>query len=153
MSLGRRTVLLASASAFVMTLVMTEPGCSPEPMEHDQSANYTPESLAQELVFRYRSLQPDAQISKLPPRRKSTDKADSARPPVSKKSAEKKTAKKAVSTTIDDVIEDIESKISLIKGSSKVETTKKMIETISADRTLKDADRTTLTELVGRFDD
>jgi hypothetical protein len=72
---------------------------------------------------------------------------------VSKKSAEKKTAKKAVSTTIDDVIEDIESKISLIKGSSKVETTKKMIETISADRTLKDADRTTLTELVGRFDD
>ena len=73
-------------------------------------------------------------------------------PAVSKKSAPSATKKQA-STTIDDVLEDIGSKIALIKGQSPTETAKKMSETIASDGSLDDSDKIALTELVGRLVD
>jgi hypothetical protein len=151
MFLERRAVAVVGASAIVVGTGLALAGCGPERIEHDQAVNYTAESLAQELVIRYRALQPSAQVSKLAPGQK-VKKSGASKAAVSKKSMGKAT-KSALPSTIDDVLEDIKSKMTLIKGSSPAETTKKMIETVVADRTLKDADRAALSELVGRLDD
>ena len=143
---GRSTVLLAVAAAVVLALPILGAGCGSEQVEVDKAATYTPESLAQELIFRYRALKPDAKTATRGSVKKSAGAA------VSKKSAPSATKKQA-STTIDDVLEDIGSKIALIKGQSPTETAKKMSETIASDGSLGDSDKIALTELVGRLVD
>src|SRR5436305_2682964 len=59
---------------FVLPLVT--PGCGPAAVDVDKAAQYTPESLAQELAFRYRALKPEARKStrKIGTRPKSPDR-------------------------------------------------------------------------------
>jgi hypothetical protein len=146
----RSVIMLTSAASVVLALSLSSAGCGSQPAEFDNAANYTPESLAQELVVRYRALNADTKKSKRAPARKLSDAAIAARDNAdSKKKA--RTAKTIASTTIDDVLDDMKYKISLIKGTSATETTKKMIETISSDRELADSDKKSLTEHVGRL--
>jgi hypothetical protein len=138
--------MLSVAAAVVLTLPFLGVGCGSEQVEVDKAANYTPDSLAQELILRYRALKPDAKTASRRPIKKS------AGGEISKKSAPS-TAKKQGSATIDDVLEDIGSKIAIVKGSSPAETTKKMTEAIASDGSLGDSDKKVLTELVGRLAD
>jgi hypothetical protein len=147
---GRSVFFLSLTSAVVVSLAVFSGGCGSEPADFDQSANYSAESLAQELIERYRALSPSAQISKAAPRNKQSGPASSAKGTASKKSVTKAT-KKAAPATIDDVLEDIEMKITLVKGTSRAETTKKMIETIGSDKSLAEADKKVLTESVDRM--
>jgi hypothetical protein len=143
---GRTAVMLTAAAAVVLVLPILSAGCGSGTVEIDQAANYSPESLAQELILRYRALKPDARTASL-----RTIKKSSA-PAVSKKTAPS-TTKKHRAASIDDVLEDIESKITLVKGSSPAETTRKMIETIASDGLLSDSEKKSLTEIVGRLAD
>ena len=61
---GRSTVLLAVAAAVVLALPILGAGCGSEQVEVDKAATYTPDSLAQELILRYRALKPDAKTAK-----------------------------------------------------------------------------------------
>ena len=142
----RSAIMLTVAAAVVLTLPILGAGCGSEQVEVDKAATYTPDSLAQELILRYRALKPDAKTASRAPIKKSAGGA------VSKKSAPSATKKQA-STTIDDVLEDIGSKIALVTGSSPAATTKKMSETIASDGSLGDSDKKALTELVGRLAD
>ena len=63
----------------------------------------------------------------------------------------KKTAKGP--TTIDDVLEDIDNKLDLIKGVSRPEACRKMTDAISKDSSLTEGDKKSLSELVGRLAD
>jgi hypothetical protein len=55
--------------------------------------------------------------------------------------------------TLEGLVEEVDSKLSLIKGTSRSESCRKMTETISNDRTLDDNDRKTLTQLVAKLAD
>ena len=142
----RSAIMLTVAATVVITLPILGAGCGSEQVEVDKAATYTPDSLAQELILRYRALKPDAKTASRRPIKKSAGAA------ISKKTAPP-TTKKQGSATIDDVLEDIESKIALVKGSSPAETTKKMSETIASDGSLGESDKKALTELVGRLAD
>ncbi len=56
-------------------------------------------------------------------------------------------------TTIDDVLDDIDNKLDLIKGISRPEACRKMVDTLSQDSSLTESDKKTLTELVGKLTD
>jgi hypothetical protein len=147
---GRSAIMLTMAAAVLVTLPVLGAGCGSGPDEFDKAANYTPEAVAQELMIRYRALRPDAKTSSRGPGRRMSAAAIAARDKADHKS-KTRTTKKRGPTTIDDVLEDIDDKIALVKGTSRAETTKKVIETISSDSSLPDGEKKTLTELVGRL--
>jgi hypothetical protein len=147
---GRSAITLTMAAAVVVTLPVLGAGCGRGPDEYDPAANYTPEAVAQELILRYRALSSDAKTSSRGPGRRMSAAAIAARDQADHK-AKTRTTKKRGPTTIDDVLEDIDSKIALVKGTSRAETTKKVIETIASDSSLSDGEKKNLTELVGRL--
>jgi hypothetical protein len=51
------------------------------------------------------------------------------------------------------VLEDIDSKLGLIKGVARPEVCRKMTDAISKDSSLTEGDKKSLTELVGRLSD
>jgi len=141
--------ILAAASTVLMLVVPAiVPGCGPGDLEVDKAALYTPESLASELALRYLALKPDAKRSTRKARSRS-DKAAAERLERGTKSQKKgggakKTAKGP--TTIDDVLDDIDDKMDLIKGVSRPEACRKMIESLSKDSSLNAADKELLSE-------
>jgi hypothetical protein len=56
-------------------------------------------------------------------------------------------------TTIDDVLDDVDRKLDLIKETSRSDAGRKMIDTLSKDSSLTESDKKTLTELVGKLTD
>ena len=153
-------ILLASAAAAVLTvsLAFVVAGCGPAASEADQAAAYTPESVAQELAFRYRSLLPEAKKSgqKARPRSKpgkTTTELARDEKASTKASGGVVTKKRSGPPTIDDVLEDIGVKLSRITGMSRSEACKKVIEAISRDSSLSESDKNALTELAGRLAD
>jgi hypothetical protein len=151
----RVTIPMVLAVSTLLTLVLPAivPGCGPPSLEVDKAALYTPESLASELAFRFHSLSPDAKVSS---RKAKSDKDLAARLERARK-GEKKGAgakkKQTGPTTIDDVLDDVDNKLDLIKGISRSETCRKMIDTLSQDSSLTESDKKTLTELVGKLAD
>jgi hypothetical protein len=137
----------------VLALVLPVLGlsCGPGAHDVDQAAQYTPESLAQELAFSYRSLQPEAKKSTRQLRRKS--KADKTIADLERdERAEKKgggtevTKKRTGPPTVDDVLEDVDRKLDLIRGVARSDACRKMSETISNDPSLTDSDKKLLSE-------
>jgi len=148
---SRACVLAVIATLVAFVLPVLGLGCGPGPIEVDKAAEYTPESIAQELAFRYRALNPEAKKStrKIRPKSKSDKSvADLERD----ERAEKKnknteaTKKRTGPPTIDDVMEDLDTKLNKIKGTSRSESCQKVIETISKDSSLTESDRQNLTE-------
>ncbi len=153
-------ILLASAAAavFTVSLAALVAGCGPAAIDADQAAAYTPESIAQELAFRYRTLLPAAKKSKQPARPRSKLAKSAGDLAVDEKALTKAgggpVAKKRTGPpTIDDILEDISVKVSRITGTSRAEACKKVIEAISRDSSLAESDKNSLTELVGRLAD
>ena len=149
---ARKVIILIAAAACALALPLFGMGCGSETAEYDKTANYTPEALAQELIFRYRALDADAKTSNRGTKKRMSATAIAARDKADHK-AKTRATKKRGPTTIDDVLDDIDHKITLIKGTSRAETTKKVIETIASDSSLPDREKTALTELVGRLAD
>jgi hypothetical protein len=153
----RVTIPMVVAVSTVLALVLPAivPGCGPASPDVDKLALYTPESLASELAFRFRALNPDAKASR---RRAKSESGKSVVQRVERTTkAEKKGAgvkKKATGpTTIDNVLDDIDDKLDLIQGISRPEACRKMIDTLSQDNSLTESDKKTLTDLVGQLAD
>jgi hypothetical protein len=146
----RGAIMLTVAAAVVGTLSLIGAGCGSGTSEYDKAANYTPEAVAQELILRYRTLSPDGKTPTRGPRKKLSAAVIAARDKADHK-AITRTTKKRGPNTIDDVLDDLECKITLIKETSPAETTKKVIEVISGDRSLNEGEKKTLTELAGRL--
>jgi hypothetical protein len=156
---ARRIAIAATISLSALlssSLLAIIPGCGGTELDVDKAALYTPESLAAEFVFGFKALNPEtkATASKIKAR---TGKNQSK--PVFSENALKKgkrvgTPKKKETKgppTLEELVEDVDSKIALIRDSSRSETCRKMTETISNDRTLDDNERKTLTELVTKL--
>jgi hypothetical protein len=148
-------MVVAISAALTLVLPAIVPGCGPASPEVDKAALYTPESLASELVFRFRALNPDAKTSSRKPKPKD-DKSTAERLARSEK-VEKKGAsvkkKAAGPTNIDTVLDDIGDKLDLIKETPRPESCRKMIDAISKDNSLNEGEKKTLTDLVGQLAD
>jgi hypothetical protein len=152
----RVSILMLVAASTVLMLVVPAivPGCSSGNLEVDKAALYTPESLASELAFRYQALNADAKKStrKLSRSDKAAaEKRERGTKSQTKGGGVKKTAKGP--TTIDVVLDDIDSKLDLIKGVSRPEACRKMTDAISRDSSLTQGDKKSLADLVGRLAD
>jgi hypothetical protein len=139
----------APALVLAFLLPALVPGCGPAALDVDKSAQYTPESLAQELVFRYGALKPEARKStrKIGTRSKSPDRTaalDRARQAEKKGGDAPATKKRSGPQTLDDVLEDIDSKIDKIRNTPRAETCQKMTEALSKETSLTNDDRKVL---------
>ena len=148
-------VLVAASTVLMLVMPAVVPGCGSADLEVNKAALYTPESLASELAFRYQSLNADAKKSTRKLSR--SDKAAAERREHGNKSQTKgggvKKKAPAGPKTIDDVLEDIDSKLDLIKGVSRPEACVKMRDAITKDSSLAEGDKKSLSELVDRLAD
>jgi hypothetical protein len=147
-------MLVAASTVLMLVVPAVVPGCSSGNLEVDKAALYTPESLASELAFRYQALNADAKKStrKLSRSDKAAaEKRERGTKSQTKGGGVKKTAKGP--TTIDVVLDDIDSKLDLIKGVSRPEACRKMTDAISKDSSLTEGDKKSLADLVGRLAD
>jgi len=132
------------------------PGCGGTDLDVDKAALYTPESLATEFAFGFKALSSETKATA----GKIKSRVDKNRPktPLSENALKKGkrvgTPKKKESKgppTLEELVEDVDTKIDVIKGVSRSETCRKMTETIANDQTLDDSERKTLTELVAKL--
>ncbi len=152
----RYAILLTMATALVWILLspIVGTGCGSGAPDVDKAAFYTPESLAQEFALRFVALNPNAKKTNPRARSKTTERtiADRARAEQNDpKGGRAATKKRTGPPTIDDLLADIDNKLNLLKGISRSDACRKMIDTISQDGSLKASDKKTLTELVSRL--
>ncbi len=150
---SRGILAFVVGAGVAVTLPILGAGCNSGTVEVDKSASYTPDALADELVLRFRALSGTARTASYQgsaARSKSTKGAPARA--VSKKSVTRATKKKGA-TTIDDVLEDIDSKIDLVPGTPHVATKQQMLDKLSRDPSLRDTEKKELSELVGRLGD
>jgi hypothetical protein len=155
------TISTKSTASTVLTLLLAVlgAGCGPAALEVDKAALYTPESLATELAYRFRQFNPDAKAAAVRYKSKSKDGKKDAERLARVDQAKNKTSggapakkKQAGPPTVDDLLADIDGKLDLIKGVSRADACRKMIETISGDASLAEGDKKRLTELLGQLD-
>jgi hypothetical protein len=145
---GRPTA--AAAFAAMLTLLGPGAGCGPATPDVEPAARYSPESLAQELAFRYRALTPDAKTAKS----RNRGRSNIAKSIAALESAEKlqtkskgaPTAKKARVETLDDLLDDLEGKLSQIKDISRLDACRRASEAISKDASLSDTEKRLLSD-------
>ena len=151
-----QTCATAAVTAAVMLGLSLIHGCGPGEPEYDKAALYSPESLAQELAARYQDLSPDARKTAAGSRAS----LEAAKITAAKEKAElvrkkgvtgEAVQKQARPATVDDLLADIGNKLTLIKGMSRADACRKMIDTFSNDRSLSAPDKKALTELVGKL--
>ena len=131
-------------------LMLFAPGCGESP-RFNADTQYTPESLAQELAFRFNALSPSGKKSTRTrrPQKKAVDsKADEQSPT---KSQAKAATKKELPKTVDDVLDDIEAKAGLIKGVPRSDVVSKMIDLLSKDSSIRESDRQMLVGKLREF--
>lgn len=122
-------------------------GCG-SPEHFDQAAEYTPESLAQELAFRYQSLAPSARIAKKA-RDKSDKQGDVSRSHDEQsqvKAQTKETTKQAPAATLDDLLDEIDAKARKIQNRSRADVFQKMADAVNKDPSLEPPDRQNLSD-------
>jgi hypothetical protein len=136
-------LLLAASLSFVS-------GCGEGPRFNPET-HYTPESLAQELAFRFNALSPSGKSStrtRRPGRKAVDSKADEQS---TTKSQAKAATKKELPKTVDDVLDDIEAKVGLIQGMSRSDVVSKMVDALSKERSLPERDRQMLSGKLKEF--
>ncbi len=129
----------------ILSMSWLASGCDPG-TEHDAAVDYTPESLAQELAFRYRDLSPSAKKASKN-RSAGVAKAIEATEREAVAKGRSKTAtKQAQAETLDDVLDEIGDKARAIRGVSTAESLHKISEAIGRDSSLDEGDRQALAE-------
>jgi hypothetical protein len=133
-----RRPLLAALT--IATLLAPSTGCE-QPPAFDRAAESTPESLAQELAFRFNALSPSgkaARRSRRPEKKAVPSKADELS---TTKSQSKAATKKELAKTVDDVLDEIAEKADRIKGMSRSAVYSGMIDSLARESTLREKDR------------
>jgi len=137
--LSRLSAGLASA-ACLLAFAWLVPGCGSEPT-FDAGVDYTPASLAEELVFRAKNLAPSARKAEKKRNAPKTKTSPGYVPPPETKGQSKTQTKKAEIQTLDDVLDDVEDKARRIHSMPTPEVFKQMADAVSKDSTLDAADR------------
>jgi hypothetical protein len=143
-----KSTLVTLPAILAAVVGLAAPGCGPEAPIHDPATRYTPESLAQELVFRFNALKPGAKaLSKGGPVKK--DKEAEARA----QTKSKEPTKQAADPTLDGLLAEIDAKARLVSGTTRPETLKKVSSLVAAHPSVTGADKRLLAEGMGRLAD
>ena len=140
---------LAAALTAAAVLAFASAGGCGSSEQFNQAVEYTPDTLAQELAFRYQALSPSARVAKKrrdAPRRKQGDVSKSHDEQSQVKAQTKEATKKAPAVNLDDVLDEIDAKASKITGQPRAEVFQKMADAIDKEPALEPADRQTLIE-------
>jgi len=145
--------LLAASltAALAFTLAPWLPGCGPGTPEFAKEAENTPESLAQEFAFRYKSL-PAQSTARAQKKAALLAKAKAALPEVDagKKSSRDDATKAAPVATLDDLVDEFEGKLGKVPGVPRAEATKKFLDALGKDAALKADDLQAVTGRLGK---
>ena len=148
-------MIVATGMLAAGVLGFVSPGCGPEPPSMDKAATYTASSLAQELIFRYQALAPGLKQIRSGSRKtrfKTIVELESEEKLQTKNKTAATTKNREGPATLDDILDDVETKLKLIKGSSRAQTLNTMIEVISKDSSLSDSDKTLLSDELHKLD-
>ncbi len=140
-------VIRCLTASLILVTAWAASGCGPA-AEYDKAVQYSPESLAQELAFRYRSLSPSAKTA-IKNRNMTKDKTKAfaaTELEAQTKGQSKAATKKAPAANVDDVLDDVAEKVEAIKGVAPSEVYQKMAEAIAHDQSLEEKDRQTLAD-------
>jgi hypothetical protein len=143
-------LIRAAVAAVGLLMVVAGPGggCGPAAPEIDSAARYTPMSFAQELAFRYRALTPEAKNTQSRNRSRSSNTKSIAQlestEKLQKRGQDAATQKKARAQTLDDLLDELEGKLGLIKGMSRLDACRQASEAISRDSSLSESDKNVL---------
>jgi hypothetical protein len=139
-----RLLAVGLAAASFLATAWFVPGCGSEP-KFEASVDYTPNSLAEELVFRTKGLSPSARKAEKKRSAPARSKAAPGFVPEPETKGQSKTqTKKAEVQTLDDVLDDIEGKARRIQSVPAAEVFRQMADAVSKDSTLDANDRDTL---------
>jgi hypothetical protein len=118
------------------------PGCGGGKAEFHKDAADTPESLAQDFLFRYKAL-PDRQSAREKARTAALEKARAAVPDIDAqtKSARAEAAvKKASGPTLERLIDETQARIARIPGLPRAEASRKFVDALSKEGTIAQDD-------------
>ncbi len=138
--MSSRILAMATVTVVVMLSFL---GCGDEP-QFDPATKYTPETLAQELVFRYKSLdKPGVAVP-----------ADKPEGPAEKGEAAARkgvdATKAAPANTLDGLLKDISLKAASIPGLSPAQASGKVAEIAVKDPAISEADKKIIAERLGK---
>jgi hypothetical protein len=148
---------MATAVGLMLFLPAVSPGCGSGAPEVDKAVQYTPESLARELAFRYRTLTPEAKQAPTRVRKRSKSgktiaQLESAEK-LQKKGKDAPTVKQARAGKLDDLLDDIDRKLELIKDVSRPDACRQMGESIAKDDSLDEKAKKLLAEKLKELGD
>jgi hypothetical protein len=137
-----------AAVGFLLVVIGPSGGCGRSAPEVDSAARYTPESLAQELAFRYRALTPEAKNAQSRNRGSSKNTKSIAelesKEKLQTRGKDAATRKKARVLTLDDLLDELEGKLVLIKGISRLDACRQASEAILRDPSLSESEKNVL---------
>jgi hypothetical protein len=130
------------------------PGCGSSKPEFSPETQQTPDSLAQEFVFRYQGL-PSQASGKAKARAATAEKAKAKAAALLEEGERKKSAqattKKAPVATLDALIDSLELKLGEVPGVSKAEAAGKVLERLKGQSSIDEADRAVISERLGKL--
>ena len=133
---GRRILMLAVVG-------LSLEGCGGSATKFDNAAEYTSESLGQEVLFRYRALSPAGKV-----RRAGTSKPRVIRDEPGKAAVDE-SSKKTIAKTVDDIAEETAVKMLLIKSAPREQVLKQIEKVIVDDPQLGAKDKGVLVDALG----
>jgi len=140
---------LAASLAIAAAIACAAAGGCGSSAEFDKATQYSPETLAQELAFRYKALSPSAKAAtkrRDVPNKKRGDVMKVSDEQSQVKSQAKAAAKKAPAANVDEVLDEIDAKASKITGQARAEVFNKIADAIDKDASMEAADRQTLAD-------
>lgn len=145
--------LLAASLTAVLAFTTASwlPGCGPGTPEFTKEVENTPESLAQEFVFRYKAL-PVRSTVRAQKKAALLAKAKAALPEVDagKKSSRDDATKVAPVANLDDLVDEFEGKLGKVPGVPRAEATKKFLDALGKEADLKGDDLQAVTGRLGK---
>jgi hypothetical protein len=124
------------------------PGCGGETSEFHQDVKDTPQSLAEEFVFRYKAL-PENASEKAKAKSAAVEKAKAALPDVdaqTKSSHAEAATKKAAQPTLDGLLDDLDARIGKVQGASRADVAKAVLGAVEKDPAIREEDRAVISK-------
>ena len=126
-------------------------GCGPSEPVFDKATQYTPESLAQEFLFRYKGMNIKPKRAPAPSKRNKGKLTAQQEEKLATKSKEQTKTKKAGNATLEDLLEDIAKKAETVKNSTPSKVLREMAAIVSQDTFVPEVDKKILAERIEGF--
>ena len=124
------------------------PGCGGSEPVFDKATQYTPESLAQEFLFRYKGMNIKPKRAPAPSKRNKGKLTPDQEEKLAKKTKEQSKTKKAATTSLEDLLEDMAKKAENVKDSTPSKVLRDMAAIVAKDNFVPDIDRKILAERI-----